>query len=257
MKTRLIIIGASLLAITASTTAFSQENLIVRENKQEGSTHWLLFNYDQFVPGRDELWKREKGIEGYCSHASIKAGETLKVFVSTEPAAPFKIDCYDSNYRRLWEAGRCDRRRLFMEQSAFPHLREHCQVEKMHSTQHQQHQTDFCAEAFERLLRVGGRGAVFQRERHVADVDEIKSDDQKVVHGIRELLVAEKTVHQKYAPVFMQRARDPDRQRDADEEITEVGCDEPVHNLPFGFLLCRYDLPSFKFPFGSAGRQSG
>jgi hypothetical protein len=50
---------------------------IVEENKREGTTDWLLFNYDQVVPGRDEVWKREKGVEGYCSHATIRAGETV------------------------------------------------------------------------------------------------------------------------------------------------------------------------------------
>src|SRR5262245_35123039 len=92
MKTHLCIIDALLLVVSISTTGFSQENLIVRENKYEGTTNWLLFNYDQVVPGRDDLWKREKGIEGYCSHTSIKAGEMLRVFVSTEPVSPFKID---------------------------------------------------------------------------------------------------------------------------------------------------------------------
>jgi hypothetical protein len=99
MKTHLRIIGSLLLFLTALTPAFSQENVIVRENKKEGTTNWLLFNYNQVIaPGRDDLWKREKGVEGYCSHASIKAGETLKVFVSTEPAAPFKIDFYRMGY---------------------------------------------------------------------------------------------------------------------------------------------------------------
>jgi hypothetical protein len=99
MKTHLLIIGALLSMVAASSTTFSQENVIVRENRKEGTTNWLLFNYDQVIaPGRDDLWKREKGVEGYCSHASIKAGETLKVFVSTEPAAPFKIDFYRMGY---------------------------------------------------------------------------------------------------------------------------------------------------------------
>ena len=78
---------------------FGQPNMIVRENLKEGTTNWLLFNYAQTIaPGRDDLWKREKGVEGFCSHASIKPGETLKVFVSTEPAAPFKIDFYRMGY---------------------------------------------------------------------------------------------------------------------------------------------------------------
>src|SRR5687767_5887463 len=99
MKTPPSFIGAMLLPFILTSAAFSAENPIVRENRKEGTTNWLLFNYDKVIaPGRDELWKREKGVEGYCSHASIRGGETLKVFVSTEPAAPFKIDFYRMGY---------------------------------------------------------------------------------------------------------------------------------------------------------------
>jgi len=73
-------------------------NPVVEENKKDGTTDWLLFNYDKVVPGRDDIWKREKGVEGYCSHATIRVGETLHVFVSTEPARPFKIDFYRMGY---------------------------------------------------------------------------------------------------------------------------------------------------------------
>ena len=98
MKMRLFI-HAVLSAVIISPLAFSAENLIVSENRKEGTTNWLLFNHAQVIaPGTDELWKREKGIEGYCSHTSIKAGETLKVFLSTEPAASFKIDFYRMGY---------------------------------------------------------------------------------------------------------------------------------------------------------------
>jgi hypothetical protein len=99
MKMLLFSIGSVLLAITAAGTVFGAENPIVVENRKEGTTNWLLFNYGQVIaPGRDELWKREKGVEGYCSHTSIETGETVKVFVSTEPAAEFKIDFYRMGY---------------------------------------------------------------------------------------------------------------------------------------------------------------
>ena len=95
MKTLLFFAGILLSVLTARPTAFGAENAIVRENKNEGTTSWLMFNWDKVIsPGSDDLWKREKGVEGYCSQASILAGETLKIFVSTEPAAPFKIDFY-------------------------------------------------------------------------------------------------------------------------------------------------------------------
>src|SRR4051812_22193257 len=85
------------LLLVATATA-GQDNPVVAENKHPGTTDWLLFNYDQVQPGRDEVWKREKAVEGYCSHATIKPGQTLKVFVSTEPARPFKIDFYRMGY---------------------------------------------------------------------------------------------------------------------------------------------------------------
>src|SRR5262245_55374256 len=88
-----------LYVLTVGPKAFGAEDAIVRENRNEGTTNWLLFNWDKVIaPGNDDLWKREKGVEGYCSHPSIRAGETLKVFVSTEPAAPFKIDFYRMGY---------------------------------------------------------------------------------------------------------------------------------------------------------------
>lgn len=33
-------------------------------------------------------------IEGFCSHTSIRAGETLTIYVSTDPASPFALDVY-------------------------------------------------------------------------------------------------------------------------------------------------------------------
>src|SRR5829696_2506938 len=37
-------------------------------------------------------------IEGYCSHTSIRAGEKLSLFVSTNPASPFSLDVYRMGY---------------------------------------------------------------------------------------------------------------------------------------------------------------
>jgi hypothetical protein len=73
-------------------------NAITQENQKAGTTEWLLFNHDQVVPGRDDVWRRETGVEGYCSHATIRAGETLTIFVSTDPARPFRIDFYRMGY---------------------------------------------------------------------------------------------------------------------------------------------------------------
>ena len=41
---------------------------------------------------------REGDIEGYCSKTSVKAGKTLEVFVSTNPASSFTVDIYRMGY---------------------------------------------------------------------------------------------------------------------------------------------------------------
>jgi hypothetical protein len=66
MKSLLCLVPVMSCLLTAGLTSNAAGNPIVRENQQEGSTNWLVFNYDQVIaPGRDELWKREKGIEGF------------------------------------------------------------------------------------------------------------------------------------------------------------------------------------------------
>src|ERR1043166_3969455 len=37
-------------------------------------------------------------IEGYCSHQSVQAGDTLQIMVSTQPAAKFKIEIFRTGY---------------------------------------------------------------------------------------------------------------------------------------------------------------
>jgi hypothetical protein len=58
------------------------------ENKREGARDWQLTR----VRGRAGM-ARVPDIEGYCSRQSVAAGETLDLFVSTTPAARFKIVC--------------------------------------------------------------------------------------------------------------------------------------------------------------------
>ena len=68
-------------------------NLIREENAKPGTTDWQLtrvrINSGSY---------RTKLIEGYVSHQSIRAGETLDFFISTEPERPFTIDLYRLGY---------------------------------------------------------------------------------------------------------------------------------------------------------------
>ncbi|MFM7604567.1 MAG: N,N-dimethylformamidase beta subunit family domain-containing protein [Prosthecobacter sp.] len=68
-------------------------NLIQQENAREGSTDWQLTRMRL-----DGSSYRSSLIEGYCSRQSVKAGEVLDVFVSTKPAAKFKIEIFRTGF---------------------------------------------------------------------------------------------------------------------------------------------------------------
>lgn len=67
--------------------------VIAEENQRSGTTDWQLtrvrINSGKF---------RTSLIEGYCSHQSVATGDTLKFFVSTEPARKFQLDIYRMGY---------------------------------------------------------------------------------------------------------------------------------------------------------------
>ena len=63
---------------------------IAKENEKPGTTGWQL-DKTKIDP---ETRYRCPWIEGYCSDTSIRAGETLRIFVSTNPAAAFSLDIY-------------------------------------------------------------------------------------------------------------------------------------------------------------------
>lgn len=65
-----------------------------RENARPGTTDWMLSN-TRVDPATKY---RCPWIEGYCSRTSLRAGETLRIFVSTNPASPFTLDLYRMGY---------------------------------------------------------------------------------------------------------------------------------------------------------------
>lgn len=73
---------------------------ILNENRKKGSRNWLL-NKSRVTPPV-KLWHmfglRSPWIEGYCSHPSISTGETLQIFVSTDPVSDFTLDVFRMGY---------------------------------------------------------------------------------------------------------------------------------------------------------------
>src|SRR5262245_33691026 len=60
----------------------ARPELIRTENEKPGTTDWLLENTR--VDPKTKY--RCPWIEGYCSHTSLRAGDTLSIMVSTNPA---------------------------------------------------------------------------------------------------------------------------------------------------------------------------
>jgi hypothetical protein len=98
---------ASSLALASGSLAASAEeprqpasrrgnSPVARENEKPGSRDWQLTR----VRINDGKY-RTSLVEGYCSHQSIAAGQTLRVFVSTDPPRRFTLDVY----RMGWYGG--------------------------------------------------------------------------------------------------------------------------------------------------------
>ncbi len=82
------------LAGALAEPARTHRDLIRTENERPGTTDWMLTSTR--VDPKTKY--RCPWIEGYCSHTSLRAGDTLSVFVSTNPASAFVLDLYRLGY---------------------------------------------------------------------------------------------------------------------------------------------------------------
>jgi hypothetical protein len=75
-----------------------KRNLIVEENQKPGTTSWVISVPEKHCEYPDHQNCRRPQVEGFCSQASYFAGDTLRVFVSTDPASEFTLDLYRLGY---------------------------------------------------------------------------------------------------------------------------------------------------------------
>ena len=92
---------AILLVVTGPTALFAQAkpNLITRENANRGTFDWILTKVvreDNEPYSRG--WHRRKLVEGFVSTTSASAGDTVDIYVSTEPADKYRLDIYRMGY---------------------------------------------------------------------------------------------------------------------------------------------------------------
>src|SRR5262245_44101972 len=75
-------------------TACKKPDSVWAENQKPGTNEWLL--------GKTEIDPNTKyrspWIEGYCSQTSVRAGERLGLFVSTNPISDYVIEIYRMGY---------------------------------------------------------------------------------------------------------------------------------------------------------------
>ena len=94
----ILVIGLSPLTIQALgqvslPASASSKNPIQVENEKPGSRDWQLTRVRV-----DSSRYRSPWIEGYCSKQSVKAGESITLFVSTKPARKFKVEFFRTGY---------------------------------------------------------------------------------------------------------------------------------------------------------------
>jgi hypothetical protein len=96
MDRREFIKGAGSLGIAAAlrSTVNAASDAIRAENSRPGTTDWQLRN-TRIDP---KTQYRCPWIEGYCSANSVRAGESIEIKVSTNPASSFTIDIYRMGY---------------------------------------------------------------------------------------------------------------------------------------------------------------
>jgi hypothetical protein len=75
-------------------SAQRRSSLVADENQRPGTRNWLLTK-TRIEP---ETRYRSPAIEGFCSHTSIRAGETLQFYVSTNPPSGYSVNIYRLGY---------------------------------------------------------------------------------------------------------------------------------------------------------------
>ena len=108
---------------------------------------------------------------------------------------------------------------------------ENVEVEQMHDPEAEHHSSDLHAGFFQHASGIGWAHTVADIESNESEVDEIKPDDEEVVHRVGEFFVPAETVHEEDASVSMQGFGHPERQRNADRQIAQMCEQDEVHIL--------------------------
>jgi hypothetical protein len=93
-RNKLLSIALALLFVDIIESSAVGSNPIQLENAKPGADDWQLTRVR--LDSREGT--RSPWIEGYCSKQSVAAGETIDIFVSTDPPVKFKIEIFRTGY---------------------------------------------------------------------------------------------------------------------------------------------------------------
>src|SRR5687767_9545282 len=104
-------------------------------------------------------------------------------------------------------------------------LDQHIHVEKVHATQHDDDQANFCTEKLYRFHCISRLGAVAQRQRDKANVDQIEADQEQVVDRIRQGFPPLEILNQEDAAVLVEAASHPNGDSKTEDHVDTIGDD--------------------------------
>jgi hypothetical protein len=84
---------------TGRTSDVPGSEVIRAENARPGTTDWILTKVSRHADEPyDGGWHVRNEIQGFVSHLSVQPGETLKVYVSADPADSYRLDIFRMGY---------------------------------------------------------------------------------------------------------------------------------------------------------------
>src|SRR6266545_5356919 len=94
--TRRTLVKTALAAPVAAQTRPPREGgqNVPAENRKPGATDWQLTN----VRLEKARGFRSRAMEGYCSHQSVEAGDTLRIMASADPPGRFRVEIFRMGY---------------------------------------------------------------------------------------------------------------------------------------------------------------
>ena len=87
------IASISLAGRAAAPEDAASRNLIREENMKPGASDWQLTRVRP-----DKSAQRTPWIEGYCSKQSVKPGESIDIFISSDPPRDFLVEVFRTGY---------------------------------------------------------------------------------------------------------------------------------------------------------------